>query len=76
MAVGHAEHRDASRLLTGMETRRAAQGDITHGCAGFGIICWPKCRQAVYAVSRRPLGHCQGVSGREEAGHTASRYRI
>jgi len=34
MAVHHAERSGASRLLTGMETRRGAQGDYAHGILG------------------------------------------
>jgi hypothetical protein len=37
MAVGHAERRDASRILTGLETLRDAQGDHAHGFSGCGI---------------------------------------
>jgi len=37
MAVCPAERRDASRLLTGLKTRRWAQGDHAHGLSGCGI---------------------------------------
>jgi hypothetical protein len=37
MAVCHAERREASRILTGLETLRSTQRDNAHNLSGFGM---------------------------------------